>query len=435
MLNVEFIHNNQITIVQCNQDDKMKEIINKFLTKTDLDRSSVTFLYSGILIDEKTNISEIKANNLNAIKILVVSNDETTKEKVIIKSKYIICPICKENIRFKINDYKIYLYDCKNGHKVNSILLNEFEDTQNINISEIECNSCKDKNKGNTYNNEFYKCLTCDKNICPLCKTSHTKEKHNVINYEERDYKCVNHNELFSKYCNECKSNICLFCENEHKNHKNESYSDIIPDIDKLKEKMNELKEEIDKFNSNIKDIINKLYKVMGNMEIYYKINENILNNYEKKIRNYIMLQNINEINNNILEEIKDINDNINENNKINNILNIYDKMVNKDITEINIIYDIDKRDKENEKDIIKIFGDDFVKNNKNKCKMIIENEEYELEGEYNIKDYKNNKLEIKLKGIDNITNMSCMFSGCSSLSSYHHYLIFQNGILKMLLI
>ena len=61
MFNVEFIHNNQITIVQCNQDDKMKEIINKFLAKTDLDRSSVTFLYSGILIDEKTNISEIKA--------------------------------------------------------------------------------------------------------------------------------------------------------------------------------------------------------------------------------------------------------------------------------------------------------------------------------------------------------------------------------------
>ena len=60
------------------------------------------------------------------------------------------------------------------------------------------------------------------------------------------------------------------------------------------------------------------------------------------------------------------------------------------------------------------------MKNNKNNCKIIINGEEEEL------KEYKTflwfskkiNKLEIKLKGIMNITNMSDMFSGCSSLSS-----------------
>ena len=49
---------------------------------------------------------------------------------------------------------------------------------------------------------------------------------------------------------------------------------------------------------------------------------------------------------------------------------------------------------------------------------MIIDNKEYEISEYLNITNYNNNKLEIKLKGIDNITNMSCMFSGCSSLSS-----------------
>ena len=75
--------------------------------------------------------------------------------------------------------------------------------------------------------------------------------------------------------------------------------------------------------------------------------------------------------------------------------------------TEINIIYNIKY------KKYIKLFGDEFVENNKNICKMIIDNKEYEMEDSYKIKNYKNNILKIKLKGINNITNMSYMFNGC----------------------
>ena len=81
---------------------------------------------------------------------------------------------------------------------------------------------------------------------------------------------------------------------------------------------------------------------------------------------------------------------------------------------EIDIIYDIKECDKRKGK--IKIFGNNFVKNNKNKCKIIIDDKENELIEEYKIKD--NNKLEIKLIGINNINDMSNMFYGCSSLSN-----------------
>ena len=47
--------------------------------------------------------------------------------------------------------------------------------------------------------------------------------------------------------------------------------------------------------------------------------------------------------------------------------------MENESLSYINIIYDINKANNE----VIKIFGYDFVKNNKNKCKMIIDNNEY----------------------------------------------------------
>ena len=73
---------------------------------------------------------------------------------------------------------------------------------------------------------------------------------------------------------------------------------------------------------------------------------------------------------------------------------------------------------KKEKKNSVKIFGSEFVKNNKNNCKIIYENEEYELKEYINIKDNKKEKIEIKLKGINNITNMSCLFHKCNSLSS-----------------
>ena len=50
--------------------------------------------------------------------------------------------------------------------------------------------------------------------------------------------------------------------------------------------------------------------------------------------------------------------------------------MGNKNESYINIIYDINK-EKEEE---INIFGYEFVENNKNKCKMIIDNKKYEIQ-------------------------------------------------------
>ena len=90
--------------------------------------------------------------------------------------------------------------------------------------------------------------------------------------------------------------------------------------------------------------------------------------------------------------------------------------MSKEDISFGNIIYNINEEDKKFEN--INIFGSEFVKYNKNICKMIIDNEEYEITEIYNVKNYKNKKLQIKLKGIDNVTDMSYMFSECSLLSS-----------------
>ena len=87
---------------------------------------------------------------------------------------------------------------------IENILLEKYENTQEIDISKIICNICKINNKGHTFNNNFFVCNTCKENICPLCKSKHDKE-HKIINYEQKDYICDMHNELYIKYCTTCK--------------------------------------------------------------------------------------------------------------------------------------------------------------------------------------------------------------------------------------
>ena len=79
---------------------------------------------------------------------------------------------------------------------------------------------------------------------------------------------------------------------------------------------------------------------------------------------------------------------------------------------EITIIYKI------NGESNIKIFDDTFVNNNKNNCKIIYKNQEYELTELFKVENIKNNKLEIKLKNINNIDSMKAMFYECKSLLS-----------------
>ena len=79
----------------------------------------------------------------------------------------------------------------------------------------------------------------------------------------------------------------------------------------------------------------------------------------------------------------------------------------------ISLIYKINEKDSN-----IKIFGYDFVGNNKENCYIFYKNEKYNLceylIGKFNLND----TLIIKLGGINNIKNISCMFYKYSSLLS-----------------
>ena len=415
MAEVIFIYNGINTIIQCNLNEKIKDISKRFKDKANLNNKNINYTYNGkLVLNEELTFEEL-ANTEDKIRkkmsfivfdnLIEVKDEEKEKEKI--KSKDIICPYCKENIRMNINKYKINLLKCSNGHNIENILLDEFEETQNINLEEIICNICKNYNKSISFNNIFYKCLTCNNNICPLCKPNHDKD-HIIINYDEKYYVCNEHNDKYMLYCEDCNKNLCTLCDG-HKNHKRIFFVDVLPKKEEKKEKLKYLKSTIDEFNSEIKVLICRLNEVTNKINIYYKIYEDMINNYDNKNRNYEIIYNINQFkDNNIEKELTKIIrcDNIFE--KYKSILNIYTKMNN---DEINIIYNI-KGLKE-----VDLFDKYFVIRNKNNLKLIIDGGEHDLITKYKLINNEKDILQIKLKGITNVTNICSIFKFCNSLS------------------
>ena len=322
MSQIEFKYKSSNIIIQCNENDKMKDIIDKFLNKVEKIGEDLFYLYNGSQINYELTFKD-QANttdrNEKKMSVVVIDKNENTSRKMEILSNDIICPECKENIVMNIEDFKINLSGCKNRHHINKILLNLFEKTQKIDLCQIICEICRQNNKSDTYDNEFYKCNTCNKNMCLICKMDHDKN-HMIINYDDKNYICDKHNEPFNKYCKKCCKDICISCEKEHENHDVLDLKNLFIDENNLSEINKNLKISIDKFNDKInliKEVFDKMIKLM---KTYNELSNTIIENFNrnKRKRNYYKLLNLNNLkrsNENLIETIHKLinDDNINK--------------------------------------------------------------------------------------------------------------------------
>ena len=387
---VEFIYNSTKTMIQCKEEDRMEDIIEKFIIKCQKKKDSLFFLYGGEKLDEDLTFMEAAKDidkNCNLMRVMACDNiDEDKNNSSLIKSKNIICPECQENSRFSMKNFKISIYECKNKHKSENIQLNEFEKTQFINQTKIICDKCKTE-KSNTYENKFYICCTCKLNLCPICKDSHDKS-HFQINYDDKDFYCINHCEAYIFYCEDCKIDICTLCEKEHFGHKTITYGSIMPNIEESQKDLKNLKELIKDIKRNIKNIISKLNNLSENIDTYFKIFNNMINNYDIRKRNYSVLQNINDmrIHNNIFT--KNFSEIINDHNlktKFSDLMEMYNKISFKE----------NKIDKENE----------ALEKEEEKNDDKIEDDNYENIKRYNPSDDRYENFEInKIKELESFT-------------------------------
>ena len=410
-----FIYQGNEVTIQCQPKENLSIIVKRFCVKINVNRENLNFLCSGKILDEQITEDKIPMNS-KKIRYVYVDDNSFKKESKdkIIKSNIIICPQCKESASISIDDYHLSISGCKNGHITDNININDFYNTQKINLSKIICEQCKLKNMGDTTDNLFFRCPECNKNLCILCKSGHNP-KHNIINYWNKYYTCEEHSEPFISYCNDCKSNLCFVCEDKHNKHEIQSFKNL------FNKENNKSNEELEKFKENInilKEIVNKFIiacnKVIESFEILYNIKKDIYANNNLKQRNLQNVVNQKFLNNQIDIDIETIINEIKTNNNFTEILNIYNQFQFRNY--IIIKYKIEKDQFE-----IKIFDEEFVINNKNFCEIIYDNEKHELCSyiqKDKIKNTENDIFSIKLTGIENIINAKNMFNNCTSLIS-----------------
>ena len=302
MVEAVFQYKGILSSIQCNESDLMKDIIEKFISKAELDIHKIYFLYGGNIINKELSFKELtKEKNVKKISILVLEIEEENSEKKekkeekkeLKRSNIIICPKCKDIWKFAIENYHIKLYGCENGHTINDISVNDFNETQYIDESKIICDNCKLANKKEQYNKEFKYCITCKQKLCLICKSKHDKS-HTIIDYDKKNYLCHTHNDKFISYCNNCNKNLYFNCQTEHdKNHKIISFQDIPIKKDDLSQDIKEFQMGIAIINEKIEAILYSLHELKKNIENYKFMVLNILNNYEQDNRNYYILNNI----------------------------------------------------------------------------------------------------------------------------------------------
>ena len=361
------------------------------------------------------------------IKLIIQVFRKTKKKYNNDELENIICPECKDLTFININGDNININGCINKHK-KAYTINEFMKMQYIDEKEIKCDRCK--NNKYLYNDNFYIC-SCKLKFCQLCFYKHKKkEGHNLIYFNKRYSICKKHISEFISYCTICNRNLCEKCEEEDINHKNNIiiFKKEKPNDKNIKEKKKEIIENIFKI-KKYKIHINLVTKLFNNFIL--NLNEDIDNYIKIYNKMNILLDNMNNYEN--IRNILDFNiENIDKNLSIDNLNNFLDENINYKISylvekfndylnRICMIYKIPKYQAH-----IRLFGKDFVKKYKDKYYLYIENKIIDLCEFYYNKEYdsrlnifkKSKKLKIILLGNNNISNMSYMFSGCSTLLS-----------------
>ena len=129
----------------------------------------------------------------------------------------------------------------------NLVLIKDYIKTQEIDYSENICFFCKNKNISYINNNSFSRCSICKMNLCSCC--NYFDNNHKLLNFNERNYIYIKHNEIYMSYCKTCEKNICIKCIKEH-NFKHElfAFEEITFKEDNIIKSINEIKKEIDEF-------------------------------------------------------------------------------------------------------------------------------------------------------------------------------------------
>ena len=235
MENIEFIYNGNKTIIQCNLNDKLENICQKFATKVQVNLNELLFLYNGEELNLDLKLNKLKIN-AEVIKILVYNNHE------------------KLLLKFNLTDIN------------NNVYAITIDFSQNLDII-VEC---KDKLSQKIFKNSF--------SLEELKKKSKFFKIYDTVKESYNDIKSLSNQNSFFIQPSEKSINLgikkqvgiaydILFLLKEEPNLKDRLSYEI--------EKNKKLNQE----NNELKNLINKKDKIINDQKV-------IIENLEKEIKN-----------------------------------------------------------------------------------------------------------------------------------------------------
>ena len=217
--------------------------------------------------------------------------------------KYVTsCPECSEILKFKIDKKTMSISgECKNGHSVENETIEFFINNciKSTNEYYNKCYNCYE-----LINDEFnnFICLRCDKLFCKNCINIHKqKEKHNIRkNFITDSHICRKHERKYLWFCETCRINLCQECKKFHVFHSIKSFLDVIPttkekeSINNNIEKLNNYIEELYLLNDKIlEDTRIRCKKFSQFLKFLEEISDKLFKNYNSSFFDYYNFENI----------------------------------------------------------------------------------------------------------------------------------------------
>ena len=338
---VTFNYLNKNYQATCKENDEMNKMYEQFISKLD-DDSKIThyiYYYDG---NKLGNEGTIKNNKyLSGKNELIISVQK--------KLRIIKCPKCMNDCIIDLNNYLASFYGCKNGHSNNEVY-DQYIYLQRTADSQIRCSEPNCSNTQQNYTKGFYKCLNCSKILessTYYCKEHSDKHKleykdHTCVNYDKKNYFCVNHFNKFIKYCFTHKENLCEECEKEHENCNIAKYQSMTPNIDELKKSLDTMEKDINTLKIVIKNLKYRLDGALRVFNRYHYIAKDIIGKFElfnQDLKNHRILRslyNLQASNKTINDELKKIIQEKDVLQKINLAIKIYEEKENNKKKNIN---------------------------------------------------------------------------------------------------
>ena len=426
-------------LCQTNQtmEDKCKKFVNKFrvdisqlnFSQIKILKNFINYLNRKIFPSKIEMICRIISPKLNNISL---ENGSSNTQCLNTETNPLKCQ------RTQVNDISQEKIN-KNNENTQIVLfnLNDEEAKKSFRYKKKDCLCSKHCDE-----RYIYYCKNCGINLCSFCESEHmfhelvkfnqfiTKDDENILKNKFKENEVLKNNfidkiESYIKFLNKIVDKVKL--DYEIKKEFVNNYKFIYRNF-KVIELLNKAKQ-----NYSFFDDINNIME-----------NKNIIFNKIENLINIINTNKFGKLNCNSNDNIK--NDDMNSNNDIvkelinpdhkkfseslQNIINVYqnsfkNKINNEAHELINNPYPINVDQKEilleykidGEK--IKLFSEEFVNKNKG-CFIEYNNQNIELKSELKLESLENNsdKLEIKIKELDNIKSINGMFSECGSLLS-----------------